>query len=77
MQNNPKNPKKFPKNPKKSKNFSLIDQQNDQESIFFDIDSYSPYFFLLLLRSAKSTPFIYKIGRLRQNWIKKGNKCNQ
>ncbi len=60
MQKNAKNPKKFPKNPKKSKNFSLIDQQNDQESTFFVIDSYSPYFLLLLLRSAKSTPFIYK-----------------
>jgi hypothetical protein len=47
---NPKNPKKskeIPKNPKKSQNFSFIDQQNDQESIFFVIDSNSPYFLLL------------------------------
>ena len=34
-------------NSKKSQNFSFIDQQNDQESIFFVIDSNFPYFLLL------------------------------
>ena len=36
---------------KKSKNFSLIDQQNDQKSIFFVIDSNSPYILLTGLLS--------------------------
>lgn len=50
----PKNPQKFqkikknpPKIPKKLKNYSITDQQNDQASIFFVIDSNSHYFLLL------------------------------